>query len=118
MSLLKDLAIKGKDLGVSKALVKLAQQYLGPFGEIADLRLDSKNSEIRLQILLRGENVPVEIEVKDYRIIEEGGDHFIAAENIRVSREWMDVLAREHLQGRRFRIPDKYSKILEKLAFS
>ena len=118
MSMLKDLALKGKDLGVSKALVKLGQRYINPFGKIVDLRLDSRNSEIYLEILLKGESTPVAVQVKDYHLTEEGGEHFFTAERIRVSREWMEVLVREHIQGRRFKISDKYSKILEKLAFS
>ncbi|HHO77205.1 MAG TPA: hypothetical protein ENN05_12370 [Deltaproteobacteria bacterium] len=118
MGTLKDLAHKGKDMGVSRALMALGERYFDRFGKILDLKLDSKNNEIHLEILLRGESTPVEVYIKRYTITEERGMHFIAAEKIYVSREWMNVLAREYVQGRRFKISGTYSKILEKLAFS
>ncbi|MBN2298746.1 MAG: hypothetical protein JXM72_09135 [Deltaproteobacteria bacterium] len=118
MGTLKDFAHKGKDLGISKALMALGESYIDRFGKILNLRLDSKNNEIHIEIMLRGESTPLEIHIKGYTIIEEGGEHFIAAEKIHVSREWINALAREYIQGRRFKISGTYSKILEKLAFS
>ena len=118
MGKIKNLVQKGKDLSLSKALMTLGEKYVDRFGKIVTLSIDSKNNDIHIKILLRGESTPVDIHVNGYNIIEEGDSHFIAAEKIHVSREWINVLAQEHIQGRRFKISSTSSKILEKLAFS
>lgn len=116
MGTFTNIARQGKDRAVSRALEALGQRYAEKFGKIVELKLDSANKEIHLDILLKGESDPVTIHVKRYDILSEGGRHFIVAGDITVSREWMEALAREYVSGRRFEIPDTYSRALGMIA--
>ncbi|MBN2297667.1 MAG: hypothetical protein JXM72_03690, partial [Deltaproteobacteria bacterium] len=87
------IARQTKDRAVSRTLETLGQSYARRFGKIMDLKLDSENKEIHLEILLKGESDPVTIHVWRYEIISEGGRHYLVAGDIAVSREWMEALA-------------------------
>jgi hypothetical protein len=112
MGTLKNIARQGKDKAVSLALEKLVQRRAERFWKILNLRLDSKNKELHLEILLKGESKPIEIHVKHYEIISTGDRHFVIADDIDISREWMKTLALEYIGAKPFEIPVNYLKIL------
>jgi hypothetical protein len=115
MGTIKNLTLKGKDLAVSKALKTLGERYVSQFGKIMSLKLDSKKKEIDIELLLKGDSDPIEVHIKGYEIISEGNKRFIRAGDIDISKEWMKVLVQDHIIGRKFRVPDSYSKVLETL---
>lgn len=116
MGTFSKIARQGKDLAVSKALEALGQHYAGKFGTIESLKLDSANREIHLELLLKGEQDPITVCIKGYDIISDKDRYFIVASDIAVSREWMETLAREYVCGRKFEIPQAYSKVLGMIA--
>ena len=116
MGRLKNIARQSKDKAISLALEKLGQRYAERFGKVMNLRLDSKSREIRLEILLKGETDPIKIHVKNYEISQSGDRHFILAQDIDVSREWMKALADEYIRAKPFELPAKYMKMLEIIA--
>ena len=116
MGTLKNIARKGKDKAVSLGLEKLFKRSAGRFGKILNLNLDSKDKEIHLEILLKGETEPIEVHVKHYEIIREGDKYFIIADDIDISREWMKTLADEYIRAKPFEIPANYMKMLDIIA--
>ena len=113
MSIIKDLARQGKDRAVSKALKALSEQLLSRYGKLIDIRLDSNDRMVEIEILLKGESTPVSVRLEGYEIIPEGQRHFITCREIHVSREWMKTLADDLLRDRRFEIPSKYARLLD-----
>jgi hypothetical protein len=89
-----------KDKGVS-ATAKLALSlYCKPYGEVRELRLDSRNKNLTIVLLLNGEQEPVEIMVRDYHVTKQGDQDMLVAGCIETSRQWLTTVAVTYLQGR------------------
>ncbi|HQG30804.1 MAG TPA: hypothetical protein PLA83_02655 [Deltaproteobacteria bacterium] len=113
MGIIKDLARQGKDRAVSKTLTALGDQYLSRYGKIIDIRLDSHDRRIEIEMLLKGEPEPVSVRLEDYGIISEGQRRYITCREIHVSKEWMKALANDLIRDRKFEIPSKYARLLD-----
>jgi hypothetical protein len=113
MGTIKDLARHGKDKAVSKTLTFFVDQLISKYGKIIDIRLDSNDRRIEIEMLLKGESAPVSIRLENYEIISEGHRHFITCRDIHVSREWMKMLTDDLIRDRRFEIPSKYARLLD-----
>jgi hypothetical protein len=112
---LRDLARQGKDMAISKALEVLGERVVGRYGKLLGFTLDSLTRRIDVQVLLKGEEIPVTLSIRNYQILYDGGRSFVVITDVSVSREWMHVLAEDLLQGKRFEIPVKYARILDSL---
>jgi hypothetical protein len=60
---------------------------------MTSLKIDSAGKVIEAEVMLKGEKEAIRVEVRGYSL--EGG--MFRAEGVKVSREWMEVLAREVL---------------------
>lgn len=112
MGVLKDLARRGKDLALSSAAEKLAQKYLGPFGKIVSLTLDTSGRSMEATVLLNGETGHITLSVNRYEIIREADESYVIMKDIHASRQWIETVSRKYIQDRRFRIPDQAAKLL------
>ena len=79
------------------ARAALNAQYLQPYGSITELKIDSNNKSLFVTLALKGEHEPVEIRVPRYELVQRGGETFLELDEIITSREWLNVLLREHL---------------------
>jgi len=113
MGVIRNLARQGKDRAVSKTLTALCDRFLSKYGKLIDIRLDSNDRRITVEVLLKGEPEPVSIRLEDYEIVSEGQRHFITCRGVHVSREWMRALANDLIRDRRFEIPSKYARLLD-----
>lgn len=113
MSLIKDLALHGKDRILSKAILTLGEQFIDRYGRIMNLSLNSRARNIEMEVLLKGEPDPIHIRLLDYEVISEEGRHFITCGDVAVSKEWMALLATDLLKDRRFEIPARYARLLQ-----
>jgi hypothetical protein len=112
MGIIRDLARQGKDKAVSKALEVLGEAVVGRYGTLLDIELDSLTRTIVMQVLLKGEDTPVTVTVHEYRFITEGDRNAVIVSRISVSREWLEIMANEHIVGRELEIPSRYAKLL------
>lgn len=71
----------------------VGNRYLKRYGRMTVLKIDSAGKVIEAEVLLKGEQEPVRVELRGYSV--EGG--VFRAEAVTVSRQWMEVLARELL---------------------
>ena len=101
---------KTKDKTLSFLLEKSVSFYIKEFGEIISFELNSINRSIYLKIDLKGELEHIELEVIDYKILEEG---YITFKEIKSSREWINILASAHLNSLKIEIPKEYIKYLK-----
>ncbi|MFY9396987.1 MAG: hypothetical protein WAR22_01345 [Desulfomonilia bacterium] len=116
MGLMTDLAGRGKDHALSRAIIALIGRPLARYGELSQIRVDSGGRTVELEILLKGEAEPVCISITRYEVLSEGKRDFVVIKEISVSREWMKALAEDLLKDRRFAVPHALAKILEALA--
>jgi len=104
---------KAKD----KVLEQMALKYLNsnllePYGKATCLQIDSAEKSIRLEVELKGESVPVHVEVDDYEILKEDEHYFATFKEVRTSREWLTTLARTHFCKERIELPDQVGRLL------
>ena len=81
-----------------------------------NLNLDSKNKSITLNVLLAGEESPLEIDIGRYDIVSQGDKYYLEINDVSTSRLWLNVLADETLNGEKIEIPSKIAKLLRVVA--
>jgi hypothetical protein len=94
------------------ALAIVNRKWLARYGRATCLRLDSAGRKIYIEVELKGESVPVEIEIIDYEIRQDGERYFAIVKEIRTSREWLTTLATEQWCNSRFEVPAKLGRWL------
>jgi hypothetical protein len=112
-STFKGIFSSAKDRLVEQAaLAYLNGSLLRPYGRATSLRIDSSAKTIVIEAELKGESSPLEIELVDYVISQDGDDYFVTVKGICTSREWLTTLAQNELLNRRFAIPAKSGRLL------
>jgi len=96
-----------KDKTASSALGMAVNHYLGRYGSMKKIIIDSDRKAITLELELKGEREPILVVVEEYEIVSQGGSTYLVAGRISTSREWLTVLAESLLQGRKLPLPDK-----------
>ena len=80
---------------------------------MTSLKLDSQNGQIQAVVELKGEDQPVELQVK-YHLIEQDGKTQMVIERVESSREWLTALLNEVAlkQNRPIEIPPQAAALL------
>ena len=94
------------------ALAYFNGKLLAPYGRATSLRINSTTKTMNVEVELKGETVPVKIEIKDYKISNDQGRYFAEVKRFRTSREWLTALAANHLSSRRFELPSELGRLL------
>jgi hypothetical protein len=102
---LSDLFRKPKDALISNVIKPLVQTKLNPYGNMTKLSINSADKSIHLSLDLKGESSPIEIHVRDYEVVRDGGNNAIRLGAIETSREWMTQLIKAYLPENKKTIP-------------
>ena len=94
------------------ALTYLNGNLLAPYGRATSLRIDSSAKTLCIEAELKGESIPVKIEISDYEIKEKGGRYFATVKGVRTSRAWLTTLAMKHLRNVPFELPVHVGSLL------
>lgn len=94
-----------KDSLASSAAKTLLASTLERYGEISDLRIRSRERFISAELLLKGDEVPVSIEISRYRITGKGSEHAIVIESVTASRSWIQNLLDDLLVEKPLPVP-------------
>jgi len=79
------------------------------YGEVTALEFDSKARSLRLQLLLHGEDSPIDVEIGQFEAEVDGEDLAVVLTDVTVSRAWMQELVRSRVEGRRFPVPAAFA---------
>ena len=86
----------------------------GRYGEIQSLDLETKDQRLDLQIQLNGESDLVDISVGRYEIDEQDpGQPVVVLNDIRISRQWMQELATDNIEGQTIDIPANFTPLVK-----
>jgi hypothetical protein len=110
---LGDAVKDGKDKALSMAIKKAINFKLKEIGEMLELKLDSKQKTLDLEVLLDGEKEALGIHIGTYTIDEIEGKYFLSVKDITTSRAWINTLIEQYFQQNRFEIPEEYAKMLK-----
>ena len=94
------------------ALAYLNGNLLAPYGRATSLRINSSAKTLCIEAELKGESVPVRIEITDYEIKRDGARYFARVKGVHTSREWLTTLAMKHLRNVPFELPAQVGGLL------
>ena len=81
-----------KNSTISFLAKKFINNRIKEYGEMVNLKIDSKNKRIELDILLKGEKESIIIYIDKYEIVNKNDNNYIKFNKISSSREWISVL--------------------------
>ena len=104
---------KAKDAMLSKGAKTFIDSQIKEYGKVLKFNLDSKTKSIELEVMLEGEKEPLHVKINRYEMSEEGGKNYIVISDIVTSRAWINTVATQYLQGKKFEIPSEYASMLK-----
>lgn len=103
-----DTILTGKDSAQSTIIKNGFNVFIKKFGEIKDLKFNTKNKNITLSIYLKGEKQDVELNINSYKFFKDDDDiHYIEIFDISANRYWIDAIMKVFLLNKRFKIPSQ-----------
>ena len=106
---------KMKDLTLSKTAKIAMNTQIEKYGKITELSLNSKEKSLLMTLEMRGESSAIELKVDKYILSQSEEKHFIQLQGIQTSRLWLSAVAKDYLENKTFKIPNKYVKVLKTL---
>ena len=94
-----------KDALSSQAARSYVNGLIKRYGEVKELKIDSKAKSVDVVCELIGERDPVSVRVENYRLDNVGGKTFVEITKISCSRPWLQNLLEDHGRGRRVEVP-------------
>lgn len=99
-----------KDKAIASVAKIIANKFfIGEFGEVTSIKIDSENKVINIELDLAGEKEKIDVSILGYEIIEKGGYSWLKFDELQISREWMNTLVNEVIIPKNY--PDKLVKI-------
>lgn len=99
----------------SESTRQVINRRIADYGTLQSLKLEPAARRIQADLLLKGETVPVRIDVLRYEFKRTAGTgHFVVRE-IRVDRPWLDALLNHFVVGRPWDIPPEHLEFLDGL---
>ena len=107
-----------KDRMIAMGAKTHCNKHIEPYGTILDLQLNTAERSLSLTILLKGEETPVDIHVRDYAFSTEDGRSFVVIDGSKIdtSREWLTKLVHDHVGERRLAVPEKLAWVIHLLS--
>jgi hypothetical protein len=107
-----------KDRMIAMGAKTHCNKPIEPYGTILDLQLNTAERSLSLTILLKGEETPVDIHVREYAFSNEEGKSFLVIDGSKIdtSREWLTKLAHDHVGQRRLAVPEKLEWVIRLLS--
>jgi hypothetical protein len=112
MDKIKSVAGHAKDVGSSAAIRLWLAHEVASFGELKGFSINSRDKSARLELLLKGETLPIVLEILEYDLVETMGKPFLLLKRVRASREWLAALLDRFLVGRPYPLPAQHQKVL------
>ena len=94
-----------KDALSSQAVRSYVNGLIKRYGEVHELKINSKSKSVDLVCILKGDHEPVRVRIDHYRIESEGSNRFIKLQSCSCSRLWLQHLLEDHACGRRMKLP-------------
>ena len=94
-----------KDTLSSHAARTYVNGLIKRYGEVDELKIDSRQKTVDIVCTLKGESAPVTVRIENYRIEKDGGTSFVEITAVVCSRTWLLHLLEDHVRGRRLELP-------------
>lgn len=91
--------------GLSLAARHWLAPKVGRYADLKDLKIDPKNKTASVTLRPKGEESEITLTVERYELHRDGDRTELLIAHINCSREWIRLLAVDHVVGKRFPIP-------------
>jgi hypothetical protein len=116
MSLLGNFLDKAKGQALSLAGKQFLGAYLGKYGAMLNFSVNPETHTIHLEMLLKGEKEPIQLTLGGYEIIEPAeGKPAVRVAQVSASREWLEVVLRQFVEGKSIDLPANAAPLLKLL---
>lgn len=100
------------DAGRSMLAKKAINSQISQFGEVVEMNINTNIHKITAKILLKGEDVALELTIKFYEVIQQDSKNFITMKGFESSKEWLTIVLNRFLNDKQIPIPDEATFIL------
>jgi hypothetical protein len=104
-----------KDRLISERIKQELNTHLARYGEVLDVKLNTRERSVQLSIKLKGEPDPTTVNIGKYELIKEETQLWlkIDSQSIEASREWLTLVLQDQAERQRLPIPQKYAWAVE-----
>ncbi len=102
-----------KDRAIAKAFALFVEYKLKGAGKMVECKIDTAKKSIALTLELKGEKEPLEITIGRYELAHNEEQSSMTLYDIATSREWIDVVAKEYIEGKPIALPSHIAKVLQ-----
>jgi hypothetical protein len=104
-----------KDRLISERIKQELNTHLARYGEVLDVKLNTRERSVQLSIKLKGEPDPIPVNIGKYELIKEESQLWVKIESqsIEASREWLTLVLQDQAGRHRLPIPQKYAWAVE-----
>ncbi len=100
------------DSATAWAVRQYVNHRLKLFGQMTTLQIDAAKRTASFDLELKGETQPLRVTVDRYELTTVGDKTFVEIKEFHTSREWINLLAREFLKGKKFEVPEAAKALL------
>lgn len=104
-----------KDRLISERIKQELNTHLARYGEVLDVKLNTRERSVQLSIKLKGESEPITVNIGKYELIKEDTKLWLTfdSQSIQASREWLTLLLQDQARRHRLPVPQKYAWAVE-----
>ena len=99
------MIIAAKDALASRAAQAWVNKLIARYGNVQELRIDSRRKTVEVCCLLDGEATPITIRVENYRVEAERDKRFIRASEFTCTRPWLQKVLTDFGHRQRIELP-------------
>ena len=89
--------------------------YLEKYGTMLNFSVQPETKTIYAEILLKGEQSPIKLTLSGYEIGGTAEKPVLRVAKAEASREWLETVRREFVEGKAFDLPPKAAPLLKML---
>ena len=94
-----------KDTMTSRAAQFYVNSQIARYGEVKNLKIDSRQKTVEVSCLLHGETSAIGIRIENYTVESAGDKKFFQATDISCTRPWLQNLLADFAKNRRVELP-------------
>lgn len=92
-----------------------ANKKLKGVAELTDFSFDSEERTLYAEMILVGEEEPVDVLLEDFTVVTNEGSYRLLIQQVQSNRPWLDVLLNKVVVGRGWTIPDSHIELVQEL---
>jgi len=96
-----------KDATNSKLFKTVLNQAIKSYGTVLAFKIDSKDKSFLIELMMKGEKLPIMIDIKSYEFIQHDEHTSVVMYEMLTNREWMQTLMDMFIINKEFELPAK-----------